>query len=109
MVADIVEHNKNAIMELCRKHRIRALWIFGSATTDAWNPETSDLDFLVDLGPYDDHVHRRYFGLLQDLEDLTGRPVDLLTVKSVDNPYLREELEETRKLVYGPADAEVAA
>lgn len=109
MVADVVEQKKQEIMALCRMHRVRTLWVFGSVTTDTWNPETSDLDFLVDLGEHDPHVHRRFFGLMHDLEELTGRPVDLLTVNSIDNPYFREEIDATKALVYGPADAEAAA
>jgi hypothetical protein len=109
MVAEIIEQNKDEIGALCRKHGVRALWVFGSAVTAAFDPQSSDVDFLVDLGEYDDVVHRRFFGLLEGLEELTGRPVDLLTVKSIENPYLAEELKETRKLVYGSPDAEAAA
>jgi predicted nucleotidyltransferase len=109
MVADIITKNKDEIAALCRKHSVCSLWVFGSAATGAFDPETSDIDVLVDLGEYDDRVHRRFFGLLRDLEELMGRSVDLLTVKSIDNPYFMEELEETRRLIYGPKDAEVAA
>jgi predicted nucleotidyltransferase len=109
MVAEIIKEKKHEIAALCRKHGVRALWVFGSAATGAFHPESSDIDFLVDMGEYDERVHRRFFGLLHELEELTGRSVDLLTVKSIDNPYLMEELEETRRLVYGPKDAEAAA
>lgn len=109
MPAPIIEDNRDAIAALCRKHRVKALWVFGSAIGDAWKPETSDIDLLVDLGEYDDQVHRRFFGLQHDLEALTGRPVDLITVNSVENPYFREEILETRKQVYGPTRAQAAA
>ncbi len=109
MVAAIIEQRKDEIAALCRKHRVRALWVFGSEATDAFDPETSDLDFLVDLGEYDQFVHRRFLALLHDLEDLTGLPVDLRTVRSVGNPNFMEELKETRELVYGSPGAEVAA
>ncbi len=109
MLAPIIEDNRDAIADLCRTHRVKALWVFGSATRDAWKPETSDIDVLVDLGDYDDGIHRRFFGLQHDLEDLTGRPVDLITVNALGNPYLRDEVMETRRLVYGPADAQAAA
>ncbi len=48
MLAAIIEDNRDAIAALCRKHRVRALWVFGSATTEAWDPASSDIDFLVD-------------------------------------------------------------
>lgn len=109
MVAEIITQKKDEIAALCRKHHVRALWVFGSAVTESFDPQTSDIDFLVDLGAYDDLVHRRFFGLLSDLEELVGRSVDLLTIKSIDNPYFLEEIQETRRLIYGPKNAEVAA
>ncbi|HWV25433.1 MAG TPA: nucleotidyltransferase domain-containing protein [Thermomicrobiales bacterium] len=109
VVAGIIEQHRDGIVALCRKHRVRALWVFGSATTEAWNPETSDIDFLVDLGEYDAQVHRRFFGLLHDLEDLTGRPLDLLTINSIENPYFLEEVNSTKVLLYGSPDTEAAA
>ena len=41
-----------------------------------------------------------YFGLAEALEQLFGRRVDLLTERSVRNPYFREVIEATRQLVY---------
>lgn len=52
MIALIVD-NKDTIAELCRRYRIRRLDVFGSAATDTFNPESSDLDFIVNLGDYD--------------------------------------------------------
>lgn len=109
MVAEIIEQKKDEIAALCRSFQVRALWVFGSAAADAFDPASSDLDFLVDLGEYDTLVHRRFYGLLDGLERVTGRAVDLLTVKSIANPYFAAELEETSKLVYGSPDAKIAA
>ena len=109
MVAEIIEQNLEQIAALCRRHRVRALWVFGSAATGAFDPQSSDIDLLVDLGTYDPLVHRRFFGLLHALEALLERPVDLLTVQSIDNPDFMDELEETRVLVYGSPRTQVAA
>ena len=43
-----------------------------------------------------------YFGLLEALERLFGRPVDLVSGTAIKNPYFRQSLEETRTLVYEP-------
>lgn len=109
MVAEIIEQKKDEISALCRKFGVRSLWVFGSAADETFDPTSSDLDFLVDLGEYDPLVHRRCFDLLKSLEELTGRPVELLTVRSIENPYFAEELKETRQLVYGSPDAKAAA
>lgn len=50
MVPDVIEQKKNEIAALCREYRVRAHWLFGSAVTVAWDPATSNFDFLVDLG-----------------------------------------------------------
>jgi hypothetical protein len=42
----------------------------------------------------------RYLGLMVDLEDLLGRPVDLVSATSIRNPYFREELQRTRVPLY---------
>jgi predicted nucleotidyltransferase len=41
-----------------------------------------------------------YFGLLQTLKDLFGRPIDLIASETIENPYLRKSIEETKILVY---------
>ena len=64
----------------------------------------SDLDFLVEFGPfpkggYSDH----YFGLIEDLKALFGRPVDLLVARAVRNPYLLENINQTRESLFAAA------
>lgn len=79
MAVDVTEMKRGEIAALCRKHRLHALWIFGSATTDALDPESSDIDVLVDLGEYEPGVAKRYLDFADDLEALLGRSVDLVT------------------------------
>lgn len=91
----------DAIAELCRRHGVRRLALFGSATSEAFDPTRSDLDFVVDLGDLPPARYAdAYFGLLEDLEALVGRPVDLLTAPSLRNPYLRQEVERTARELY---------
>jgi predicted nucleotidyltransferase len=89
------------LAELCRRHNVRRLEIFGSAVGTKFNPQTSDLDFIVEFGPfvaggYADH----YFALIDDLRELFGRPVDLLVSRAVRNPYLLESINRSRELLY---------
>lgn len=42
----------------------------------------------------------RYFGLLEGLEQLFGRPVDLVVASAIRNPYFRESVERTKALLY---------
>ena len=110
MVAAIIEKKHQEIAALCRTHRVQTLWVFGSATTDAWDSETSDIDFLVDLGGYDAGVADRYLELADDLEETLGRRIDLVSIGGLrNNRRLREELERTRVRIYERDHAEALA
>ena len=89
------------VAELCRSVGVRQLDAFGSVVRDDFNEETSDLDFLVDLPEAPAIVYgRAYFKLKDGLEALFGRSVDLLTIKSLANPYLRKRIFEEKRAVY---------
>lgn len=108
MIALVADKLKE-IEALCRKYRIARLDLFGSAATGKFKPATSDLDFLVDLGEYDASVLDRYLGLADDLEALLAREVDLVTVKSLKNPYFIASVNHTKAMLYEAGDREAAA
>jgi hypothetical protein len=80
---------------------VQRLDLFGSAARDDFDPETSDLDFLVafrhdgKVSPAD-----QYLGLLIALEDLFGRKVDLVDVDGARNPYFMAEALKRRVMLY---------
>jgi predicted nucleotidyltransferase len=88
------------LRELCRRFGVARLELFGSATTDAFDPERSDLDFLVDFDANPADLFKRYFGLKETLEALYGREVDLVMMGAMANPYFIEAVNKTRQLVY---------
>lgn len=102
MPVTVLEQKKEAIAALCQKHRVRLLWVFRSATTDAWDPATSDIDFLVDLGEYSEDYARRFLSLRRELTSLLGCDVDLVSVGGLgaDDDWLRKEIESTRVELY---------
>ncbi len=101
--AEIVERNLPAIAELCRRFGVRRLDLFGSAATGRFDPARSDLDFLVEFEPDNaSNYADAYFGLLEQLEALFGRSVDLLTLPSLKNPYLRKQVLEERRMLFPP-------
>ena len=90
------------IAALCRQFGVKRLDLFGSAADGSFDPLRSDFDFLVDLGERPSAAYvDAYFGLHESLERLLGRPVDLVTERSVTNPYLRQSILESRKPLYG--------
>jgi predicted nucleotidyltransferase len=85
---------------LCRRHGVRRLELFGSAARD--REAIGDLDFLVEFEALDPNAYAdAYFGLLEDLEQLFGRPVDLIMTSAITNPYFLQEVARTRTVVYG--------
>jgi predicted nucleotidyltransferase len=96
------------VRELCRRYGVARLELFGSATTDAFDPERSDLDFLLTFDEMDTDLFRRYFGLKESLEALFGRNVDLVMVGAMKNPHFVGGVNETRQIVYAAQDAQAA-
>lgn len=87
--------------QLCRRYRVRRLDLFGSAVSSHGWTESSDLDFLVEFEPLPPGVYAdTYFGLLEALEQLLGRPVDLIVESAIKNPYFLESVEATRTPIY---------
>ena len=96
-----LEDKAPALAAACRRFKVKQLYLFGSAARGGFRPESSDLDFLVALDESSPAEYtENYFGLAQELEDLFERRVDLLTERSVRNPYFRQVLESTRQLIY---------
>lgn len=76
-----------AIRRACERFGVKRLRVFGSVLTDDFDPETSDVDFLVDfLDGRGDYFHD-YFDLKTELERIVGREVDLVMAGAVKNPY----------------------
>jgi predicted nucleotidyltransferase len=76
----IVEDRRAEVAALCERYGVKRLDLFGSAAGDGFDPEASDLDFIVSFERRDPpELFDRYFGLKEDLEVLFGRGVDLVT------------------------------
>lgn len=97
----IIEEHRKELERLCARNRVRRLEVFGSAATGRFDPESSDLDFLVELEPGSPaELADRYLSLLTELEKLFSRPIDLLMPAAVKNPYFLKQIESSRTLLY---------
>lgn len=108
MIALLAE-KRDDIAELCRKLGIRKLDVFGSSVTGTFDPEKSDIDFVVDLGEYDETVGARYMDLAVALETLLGRPIDLITEPSIRDPFFRAAIDDHRETLYEARDRKAVA
>jgi predicted nucleotidyltransferase len=87
------------LREFCEQYGVVRLDLFGSAVRDDFNEEHSDPDFLVTFDePPKMGYADRYFGLLEDLQKLFNRKVDLVEEKAIKNPYFRRVVNRERKL-----------
>ncbi|MCK5847392.1 MAG: nucleotidyltransferase domain-containing protein [Bacteroidales bacterium] len=99
---EIITTNLKQINALCNKYNVNTLFAFGSVMTPDFNNE-SDIDLLIsfnkihDYGEYADN----YFLLIEKLEKLFNRSVDLVTEKSMANPYFIKSVNKTKTLIYG--------
>lgn len=97
----LIEINIAKILELCRIYRVKSLYVFGSILTNRFS-DISDVDMEVDFNdmPLEEYVDN-YLNLKESLETLLGRDVDLLESKAIQNPVLRNNINNSRRLVYG--------
>ena len=105
----LVADKQDEIAALCRRLGVRKLDVFGSAVTGEFNPKTSDIDFVVDLGEYDDTVGARYMDLAVALEELLERPVDLITEPSIRDPFFKATISDQRETLYEARDRQAVA
>lgn len=98
---DFILAKREQIAEVCRKHHVRRLSVFGSAVRPDFDPNTSDVDVVVE---FEDMAADLYFdnksSLLASLAQLFDRRVDLLTWKSIENPYLLRQVRSTQEQLY---------
>ena len=94
-----LEEIKKVAMPACREFKVKKLDLFGSLARGEATA-ASDVDLLVEFEEPDLHLSKRFFGLLHHLEDTLGREVDLLTVNSLRNPYLRHRVLKERMNIY---------
>ena len=98
---NFMEEHKAELTRLCATHHVRRLELFGSAAKGDFNSSTSDLDFLVEFEVLKPGQHAdAYFGLLEGLESLFQRRIDLVMVSAIKNPYFLENIESSRTLLY---------
>ena len=95
-----IDYYKNDLMQLCVKNKVKSLYVFGSVLTSRFNND-SDIDMIVDIDSVNPLEYADcYFNLKFALQDLLNRPVDLLENKAIRNNYLRQEIDNSKQLIY---------
>lgn len=97
-----IEQDKiNSIIHLCKVHKVKELYMFGSAINDQFN-SSSDIDFLVEFEGVDvvDYFDN-YMDFKYKLENLLERKIDLIENQAIRNPIFRRSVDRSKQLIYG--------
>jgi predicted nucleotidyltransferase len=102
MLQPIFQQQLPKVIEQLKKHKVKRAFVFGSVCTDKFNEE-SDLDFLISF--YDGleplEQGELWWALYDNLKLVFDREIDLVTERSLKNPYFIKELDRTKQLIYG--------
>jgi len=100
----ILQNNLDKIHGVCTQHGVKYLFAFGSVCTEQFQG-ASDIDLLISFEPMDYGTYAdNYFSVAEKLEKIFHRPVDLITDKSLSNPYFIDAVNRTKTLIYGKQD-----
>jgi predicted nucleotidyltransferase len=100
-LSTIINEKYNEFIALCHAYKVDKIFAFGSSITNHFDPAKSDIDLIVNVD-IDDPCDRgeALLSLWNKLEKLFGRKVDLLTDESIRNPFLKDNINRTKKLIY---------
>lgn len=100
----LIEQHLRPIADICDKHQVRKLVLFGSAARGDFDPHASDVDFLVEFRSYDSPtIADQWFGLQEDLQALLGCQVDLTSLRTAKNPYFLRSANRDKVGIYDAA------
>jgi uncharacterized protein len=96
----LIDKNIDAIKELCDKHNVKELYIFGSVLTNKFS-DSSDIDILIQFGKVElmDYFDN-YMDFKEELEKLLNRPIDIIENQAIRNPVFRKIVDREKKLIY---------
>ncbi len=102
-MAPLITENIEQIISACKRHKVKYLYIFGSAARGSDFKEDSDVDFLYNFKkeeiPFLDYADN-YFDFLFALEDLLGRKIDLVPDEKIRNPFLLKHINADKIKIY---------
>jgi predicted nucleotidyltransferase len=96
-------------LKLCKSHNVKNIYAFGSAVTEDFNDESSEIDLLIEIDS-EDPIERgeNLMKIWDKVEDFFQRKVDLLTNSSIKNPIPRNNIDRTKILLYDGKEQKVS-
>ena len=101
LIMKIDELKGEELDTLCKKNKVKSLFVFGSAIREEFN-ENSDIDLVVDFEESDPFKYADlYFSFKNKLENLFKRHIDLIEERAIKNRFFKQELDNTKIKLYG--------
>ena len=104
---DIIKNNINVIKDVCNKHYVKELFVFGSAARNNDFTSESDIDVLVNFEALPLETNEQVFYVVENrdklqaqLKKIFNQEVDLIEEKNISNKYLRYFINKEKKLLY---------
>ncbi len=88
LIAEFIKINRKAILDIAKRYGAINVRLFGSMARGT-STENSDVDLLVNMEPGSSLLD--IISIKQDLEDLLGKKVDVVTENSI-SPYMKDEI-----------------
>ena len=100
----LLENKADEIKAICEKNGVKALFLFGSAL-DKNMSEQSDVDLAVVFKEELTPLERgdAFFELLDSLEKLLNKRIDLISYSVIKNPIFKQEVDNTKVSLYAAA------
>ena len=96
-----IARHRAEIEALCRRYHVRKLELFGSAASGEFDPDTSDIDFLVTFEELEPAAYAdAYLGFYESLTTLFDHRIELVSETAITNPYLLESIRGNRQTLY---------
>ena len=101
VIKDLLKNRDNDFIALCKNHRVKQIYVFGSSVTENFDSSESNIKLLVEIDePDPEERSEKILSLWDKLEAFFKRKVVLLTNPNIRNPYLRQSVNESKVLIY---------
>ena len=108
VIKEEILNQENEFITICKNHMVKYLYAFGSSTNNKFDFQKSDIDLLVEIEDPDPIERgKKLISLWDTFEQFFQRKVDLLTYSSIRNPYLRNNIDSTKILLYDKEITEI--
>jgi uncharacterized protein len=97
----LLVNHLSEIRQVLKENKVKGAYAFGSVCTDAFG-EDSDVDILIDFEENLDPITygENYFKIVVSIETILGRTVDLVTARTLRNPYFIKVMNQTKTVIY---------